>query len=185
MRISHFKKNKYKPFIIRKIKWIRKTLMRACALFMFDQCKNTKDTTLILRQLFWEDAMTERTFERWFAEFRKGDRFLRTSRALNANKSSIVNLWRLCRCWFRRDKPGIDNRIWMMPANDNQCISWHRKGVQARGWIPFKLTENHEIQRMLICQSMLSMTKKLFHLNFNWRRKVDRVRQYQSRVTVI
>ena len=42
-----------------------KTYIRAWALFMFDQQKNTKEVTRII---------TNRTGKRWFAKFREGDR---------------------------------------------------------------------------------------------------------------
>ena len=53
-----------------------KTYIRACALFMFDQGKSTKEASRVISELYPEDAMTERTCERWFAIFREGDRSL-------------------------------------------------------------------------------------------------------------
>ena len=44
-----------------------KIYIRASALFMFDQSKNTKEDTRVIGELYAEDAMTKRTFERWFA----------------------------------------------------------------------------------------------------------------------
>ena len=47
-----------------------------CA-FMFDHGKNktmTKEATRVISELYPKDAMTERTCEWWFAEFREGDR---------------------------------------------------------------------------------------------------------------
>ena len=51
-----------------------KANIRACALFMLCQVKNTKKATRVISELYPDDAMTERTCERWFAKFRKGDR---------------------------------------------------------------------------------------------------------------
>ena len=53
-----------------------KTYIRACALFMFDQGKSTKEASWAISELYPEDAMTERTCEPWFAKFREGDRSL-------------------------------------------------------------------------------------------------------------
>ena len=74
MRIHSFKKkSSKKPFIIQKTLMDSKTFIRACALFMFDQGKSTKEASRVISELYPEDAMTERTCERWFAEFREGD----------------------------------------------------------------------------------------------------------------
>ena len=43
-----------------------------------------------------------------------------------------------CRRLFERDKPRIGDRVWKLPANTNQRITWHRKGVQAREVESFK-----------------------------------------------
>ena len=73
-----------------------KTYIRACALFIFDQGKNSKEATRVISELYPEDAITKRTCERWFAKFRKGHWSLsRTSRALDAIQFSIINLCRL------------------------------------------------------------------------------------------
>ena len=53
-----------------------KTHIRACALFMFDQGKSTKETTQVISDLYPADAVTERNCARWFAKFRAGDRSL-------------------------------------------------------------------------------------------------------------
>ena len=53
-----------------------KTYIRACALFMFDQGKSTKEASRVISELYPKDAMIERTCERWFAKFREGDRSL-------------------------------------------------------------------------------------------------------------
>ena len=50
-----------------------KTYIRACALFMFDQGPESQQG---YKRIIFKDAMTERTFERWFAKFREGDRSL-------------------------------------------------------------------------------------------------------------
>ena len=43
---------------------------------MLDQGKRTKEATRVISELYPEDAMTERTCERWFAKFREDDRSL-------------------------------------------------------------------------------------------------------------
>ena len=43
---------------------------------MFDQGKSTKEASKVISELCPEDAMTERTCERWFAKFGEGDRSL-------------------------------------------------------------------------------------------------------------
>ena len=69
-----------------------KTYIRACALFMFDQGKSTKETTQVISDLYPADAVTERNCARWFAKFRAGDRSLQVRLAVDALKSSIANL---------------------------------------------------------------------------------------------
>ena len=53
-----------------------KTYKRACALFLFDQVKNIKEATLVISELYPEDAMTEWTCKNWFAKFKEGYRSL-------------------------------------------------------------------------------------------------------------
>ena len=59
---------------------------------MFDQGKNTKEATRVISELYPEDAMTERTFKRWFAKPENATDLSRTSCALDALKTSITNL---------------------------------------------------------------------------------------------
>ena len=92
-----------------------KTYIRACALFMFDQDKSTKEASRLISELYPEDVMTERTCERWFAKFREGDRSLQDLKVTffegNFRRS------------FRRDKPRIGNQVRMLSANNNQRIT--------------------------------------------------------------
>ena len=43
---------------------------------MFDQGESIKEASRVISELYPEDAMTEWACERWFAEFREGDRSL-------------------------------------------------------------------------------------------------------------
>ena len=67
-----------------------KTYIRACALFVFDQGKSNKEASRVISELNPDNAMTERTCERWFANSEKATGLSRTSRAVDALKSSIV-----------------------------------------------------------------------------------------------
>ena len=85
----------------------------------------------------------------------KATSLYRTSRELDAFKSIFEGC---LRHWFGRDKPGTGNLVLMLLANNNQHIQDFGK-VNMRGkWISFKLTESHKIQRMVTCQSILSIT---------------------------
>ena len=99
---------------------------------MFDQDKNIKEATRVISELYPADAKNERTCERWFAKWREGVRSLqdlpRTGRPQILYRQSLKAVER----WFGCDKPGIGNRFWILPANNNLRISWHRKGVKAR-----------------------------------------------------
>ena len=50
-----------------------KTYIRACALFMFDQGKSSKESTQVISDLY---LMTERNCARWLAKLRADDRSL-------------------------------------------------------------------------------------------------------------
>ena len=127
---------------------------------MFDQGKNTKETSFI-SELYPEDAMTERTCEPWFAKFRGGDRSLqsipRTGRLQTLDRQYL-------KATVDSDS-GVTNRKFAIEFGC--CLrtifnALHDIGKMCkRGrWIPFVPTENHKIQRMVTCQSMLFMAKK-------------------------
>ena len=66
-----------------------------------------------------------------------------------------------CRRWFGGDKPGIGNRVWMLPANNNQRITWHRNGVQGREVYSFQIDRKpQDPENDHFSQSMLSIVKK-------------------------
>ena len=75
----------------------------------------------------------------------------------------------------------------MLPANNNQRITGHQKGVQAREVDSFQTDRKPQDPENghLSVNALHGQEIELFRLNFNWRRKVDRVRQYPSRVTVV
>ena len=138
-----------------------KAYIRACALFMFDLGKSTKEATRIISELYPEDAMTERTCVRWFAKFRKGDRSLQD--LPRSGRPQIIDLQSL-KAVVDADS-GVTSRELSIEFGCCQGTiinALHDIGkVCKRGrWIPFKLTEKHKIQRMVTCQSMLSMAKK-------------------------
>ena len=138
-----------------------KTYIRACALFMFDQGKSTKEATRVISELYPEDAMTERTCERWFAKFREGDLSLQD--LPRSGRPQILDHQSL-KAAVDADS-GVTSRELAIEfgccqrtiINSLQDIG---KVCKRGRWIPFKLTENHKIQRMVTCQSMLSMAKK-------------------------
>lgn len=49
-----------------------------------------------------------------------------------------------CRRRFGRDKRGIGNWVLMLPANNNQCITWHRKYVQSRELYSFQTNRKQQ-----------------------------------------
>ena len=138
-----------------------KTYIRACALFMFDQGKSTKETTQVISDLYPADAVTERNCARWFAEFRAGDRSLqdlpRSGRPQILDRQSL-------KAAVDADSSVTSRELAIEFGCCQKTIinGLHEIGkVCKRGrWIPFKLTENHKVQRMVTCQSMLSMAKK-------------------------
>ena len=69
-----------------------KTYIRACALFMFDQGKSTKETTQVISDLYPADSMTERLANGGLPNSDKATGLSKTSRAVDALNSSIVNL---------------------------------------------------------------------------------------------
>ena len=94
-------------FLNRRLKRILK-LIRAGALFMFDEGKNTKEVTRVISLSNPEDAMTQQTCEPFFAKFREGDRSLqdlpRTEppqildwQSLKAQESCIKKYWKAAR----------------------------------------------------------------------------------------
>ena len=138
-----------------------KTYIRACALFMFDQGKNSKEATRVISELYPEDAMTERTCERWFAKFREGDRSIqdlpRTGHPQILDRQSLKTAIDADSGVTSRELAiefGCCQRTIINALYDIGKVS------KRRMWIPFKLTENHKIQRMITCQSMLSMAKR-------------------------
>jgi [histone H3]-lysine36 N-dimethyltransferase SETMAR len=138
-----------------------KTYIRACALFMFDQGKSTKETTQVISDLYPADAVTERNCARWFAKFRAGDRSLqdlpRSGRPQILDRQSL-------KAAVDADSSVTSRELAIEFGCCQKTIinGLHEIGkVCKRGrWIPFKLTENHKVQRMVTCQSMLSMAKK-------------------------
>ncbi len=65
-----------------------------------------------------------------------------------------------CRRWIECDKSAIANRVRMLPQTIINRLHEIGKVCKRGSWIPFKLTEDHKVQRMVTCQSMLSMAKK-------------------------
>ena len=65
-----------------------------------------------------------------------------------------------CRRWFECDKSGIGNRVRILPENNNQRITWDRKGLQAREMDSFQTDRKPQGPENNTCQSMLSMAKK-------------------------
>ena len=127
-----------------------KTYIRACALFMFDQGKSTKETTQVISDLYPLDAVTERNCARWFAKFRAGDRSLqdlpRSGRPQILDRQSL-------KAAVDAD-PSVTSRELAIEFGCCQKTiinGLHEIGkVCKRGrWIPFKLTENHKVQRMV------------------------------------
>ena len=92
-----------------------KTYIKACALFMFDHGKYTKEATLVISELHPEDDINERTSE-------KAARLSWTSRARDAFKSLIDNLLDYDRELQAGDRQ-IGDRVGMLPAHYNQRIT--------------------------------------------------------------
>ena len=139
-----------------------KTYTRACALFMFDQGKSSREVSRVISGLYPEYAMTERTCERWFSKFREGDRSLLD--LTGSGRPQILDRQSLKAAVDAHS--GLTSRKSAIKFGCCQRTiikALHDIGkVCKRGrWIPFKLTENHKIQRMFTCQSMLSMSKKV------------------------
>ena len=107
------------------------------------------------------DAVTERNCARWFAKFRAGDRSLQA--LTRSGRPQILDCQSL-KAAVDAD-PSVTSRELAIEFGCCQKTiinGLHEIGkVCKRGrWIPFKLTENHKVQRMVTCQSMLSMAKK-------------------------
>ena len=126
-----------------------KTYIRACALFMFDQGKSTKETTQVISDLYPADAVTERNCARWFAKFRAGDRSLqelpRNGRPQILDRQSL-------KAAVDADSSVTSRELAIEFGCCQKTIinGLHEIGkVCKRGrWIPFKLTENHKVQRI-------------------------------------
>ena len=50
------------------------TYIIARALFMLEQGLIIKEAKRVISELYPEDSMTERTYQRWFSKFREGER---------------------------------------------------------------------------------------------------------------
>ncbi len=100
------------------------TYNRACALFMFDQGKSTKEATRVISELYPEDAMTEWTCEQWFAKFREGHGSVQD--LPGSGPPQILDRQSLKAAvdadWDVTSRELV-NRVRMLPANNNQRIT--------------------------------------------------------------
>ena len=127
-----------------------------------DQGINTKKATRILSEVYPEDSMTERNYQRWFAKFREGDGSLqdiaRTGRPLILVSQSL-------KAAVDADS-GVTSQELAIEFGFyyRTIIALHDIGKVCKRmrWIPFKLTANQKIQSMVSCQSMLSSVSLVF-----------------------
>ena len=126
-----------------------KTYIRACALFMFDQGKSTKDTTQVISDLYPADAVTERNCAQWFAKFRAGDRSHQD--LPRSGRPQILD------CQSLKAAVDADSSVTSreLAIEFGSCLKTIINGLHEIGkvckrgrWIPFKLTENHKVQRI-------------------------------------
>ena len=66
------------------------------------------------------------------------------------------------------------DRVWVLPANNNQRITWHRKVVQTREVDSFQTYRKSQDPEhgQLSANSLNGQESEHFRLNFNWRQKL-------------
>ena len=123
---------------------------------MFDQrCRR------VISELYPEDAMADRSYERLFAKFREGDRSLqdlrRTVRPQTLDRQYLKAAVDAYSSVTSRELAIVFGSYQQTLINVLHDIG---KVCKRGRWNPLKLNKNHKIHIIVTCQSMLAMAKK-------------------------
>ena len=136
-------------------------LMRACALYEFDQGKSAAEAARNIRNTYGNEAMSDSNCRKCFAKFKAGDRTLqdlpREGRSIFLDRQVLKQAVYANAYLTTRE---LAKMFDCSPSTIFRSLMDIGK-VNKRGrWIPHELTENNKIQRTMTCSSLLSLSKK-------------------------
>ncbi|XP_032467124.1 nucleotide triphosphate diphosphatase NUDT15 isoform X1 [Phocoena sinus] len=140
----------------------KKQHFRHIMLDYFKKGKNATETQKKICAVYGEDAVTERTCQKWFAKFRAGDFSLddapRSGRPVEVDSDQIETLIESNRRYTTREiadilkisKSSVENHL-------------HQLGYMNRFdvWVPHKLSEKNLLDRISACDSLLKRNENV------------------------
>ena len=141
--------------------------IRHCMLYHFHEGTNALQATKAIRSVYGEDALNERTCQKWFARFTAGDFDLndrdRSGRPLEANDDVLEGLL--------EEDPKQSSRELALELSVSHTTVLNRlkalgKVQKVGRWVPHQLSEVNISQRLSICTSLLSRQK---NKSFLWK----------------
>lgn len=140
----------------------QKRLVRSAMFYEFKLGHSAAECFRNICKAFGEEAVTERTCQRWFHRFRSGDESLEDEE--REGRPSLVDEEALKECIEadpRQSLRELATRFGCTHVTIASHLHSIGKTVRHGKWVPHELTENNLCQRLLICSSLLSRAKRI------------------------
>ena len=134
-------------------------------LYYFKKGKNATKTQKKICAMYGEGAMTDRTYQKWFAKFRAGDFLLdnapQSGRPVEVDSHQIETLIENNQCYTTRE---IANILEISKSSTENHL--HQLGCVNRFdvWVPHKLSEKNLLDHISTCDSLLKHNENILFL---------------------
>ena len=136
-------------------------LLRACALYEFDQGHSAAEAGRNIRNTYGSDAISDSNCRKWFARFRSDDRTLedleRDGRPETIDRCAFKEAVDADPFLTTRD---LEDMFDCSLGTVSNVLNEIGKVKKLGRWVPHKLSQKNTNQRLVTCSSLLSMSKK-------------------------
>lgn len=135
-------------------------VIRACLLYEFKLGTKAAEASRKICTAFGDDAVSERTAQKWFKKFVSGDESLEDSP--RSGRPSVIDNEEL-RAVIENDSKLTCQELSQMFSVSDETIRLHLhqlgKSWKLSKWVPHELSDEHRFHRVSVCSALLSRYK--------------------------